>query len=86
MGLADELEQAQGAKLWRDLCGVHKVMNAHPEEADIIFEFCTLRPDKTHAAVAGTLRAHGIELSASTINRHYRGLCKCAERMPERYR
>ncbi|NNL48829.1 MAG: hypothetical protein HKO76_10755 [Acidimicrobiia bacterium] len=85
MGLADELEQATDANLWKQLCGVHKAMEEHPDQADIIFDFCTNRTDKAGTSLSRTFTSHGIRISGQTIVRHRKGACACSERMPERY-
>lgn len=82
MGLADDLE---GVPLTAALCSVHRAMITNPEHADTIFTFCTLRHDKELQTLSDVLAAHNIDLEAQSISRHRRGICKCNERMPERY-
>ena len=85
MGLLDELEEARDANLWKQPCGVHVAMIDHPDEADVIFTFCTLRTDKPATLVARTLEDNGVPVSYQTVQRHRGRRCKCHERMPERY-
>lgn len=85
MNLEDSLEKVTDGNLWKQLCGVHKAMIEHPDDADTIFTYCTLRVDKPATGLSQAFESNGIDVNYQAIVRHRKHRCKCAERMPERY-
>ena len=85
MNLEEALEGARSGTLWKQLCGVQQAMVDHPDQADVIFKFCTFRADKPATGLSEAFAANGIDVNYQAIVRHRRQRCKCHERMPERY-
>ena len=82
MGLLEDLQRAP--EVLGDKCSVQTFLEAHPKEADAIWEI-VMGSEVSGAHIARVFGDYGLKIGSDTVNRHRRGECACELRMPERY-